>query len=536
MKGIAFTRPVTFATGVVLLTTGVLLHVPDFFSRESMGYRMADMPMSRPMLAGMACIVAGLALSVYGLLPRWFFLRAHPAPATLYYVRAMDTAALTWAHWWLLFVLGVALVIDVMKPATLGFILPGLRAEYGISTAGAAVLPLIALTGTTLGSLLWGTLADRLGRRASILLAAMFFLGTSICGFMPSFGWNLFMCFLMGLSAGGMLPIVYALMAETVPARMRGWLVILHGGLGTACGYLVASGLATWFEPTYTWRILWFFGLPTGLLIVLLNRWIPESPRFLLEHGQEDDARAVMQRFGIRIDTRPPAGRESDGAERPPEARTLATLFRGGLGRHSTTVVLYGLGWGVVNWGFVTFLPTILRDAGLQASASALLFYAALAGIPGTVIVAYLYGRWSSRKSMIGFALLTSASLSAFAFLGNNLAQVSPSLIVALTALLMLSSTAVVSMLSPYAAEVYPTELRGTGSGLAAASSKLGGIIGPPVIGALLTGVGGVFLPAVVTAVPIGIAAIVLVFLGEETRERALEHISERTALESGRT
>lgn len=505
----------------------MLLHLPDFFSMGSMGYRMAGMPMSGAMLAGMACILAGLALAAYGLLPRWTFLRARPAPVMRYYARAMDGAPLRAAHWWLLFVLGVALVIDVMKPATLGFVLPGMRAEYGISTARAAMLPLVALTGTTLGSLLWGVLADRIGRRASILLAAMFFLGTSICGFMPSFAWNLFMCFMMGVSAGGMLPIVYALMAETVPARVRGWLVILHGGLGTACGYLVASGLATWFEPAYTWRILWFFGLPTGLLIVVLNRWIPESPRFLLERGQEDEARAVMRRFGVEVDARAPAA-ASPSLERAPESRTLRTLFRAGLARHSTAVIMYGLGWGIVNWGFVTFLPTILRDAGVQANASALLFYAALAGIPGTVLVAYLYGRWSSRKSMIGFAFLTAGSLGAFAVIGNNLAGSAPAVIVGLTAVLMLSSTAVVAMLSPYAAEVYPTELRGTGSGLAAASSKLGGMVGPPVIGALLTGAGGLFLPAIVTAVPIGIAAVALIFIGEETRERPLEHIGER--------
>src|ERR1041385_710583 len=90
----------------------------------------------------------------------------------------------------------------------------------------------------------------------------------------------------------------------------------------------------------------------------------------------------------------------------------------------------------------------------------------------------------------------------------------------------MIASTGVVSMLSPYAAEVYPTELRGTGSGLAAASSKLGGMIGPPLVGTLLTGVGGIAIPALVTALPIGVAAIAMIFLGEETRARALEQIS----------
>lgn len=526
-RSIRFHHPITFASGVVLLTTGVLMHVPDFVSMQPMGYRMVGMPMSPMMRSGMVSIVIGLGLATFGLLPRWSMLRApRAADATRVFTRAMDDAPLRWAHWWLLFVLGIALVIDVMKPATLGFVLPGVRAEYGITTQQAAMLPLVALTGTTIGSLLWGFLADRIGRRASILLAAMFFLGTSICGFMPSFGWNLVMCFMMGTSAGGMLPIVYALMAETVPAKMRGWLVILHGGLATALGYLAASGLAALLEPLYSWRILWAIGLPTGLLIVLMNRWIPESPRFLLEHGDEEGARDVMQRFGINVTREPVAITEPPprpAAARP--GRTL-TLFGPTLRRHSITVMLYGLGWGLVNWGFVTFLPTILRDSGLQSNTNALLFYGALASVPGTVLVAYLYGRWSSRKSMIAFAVMTAASLAAFAVAGERLASGGPAVIVPLVAVLMLSSTAVISMLSPYAAEVYPTELRGRGSGLAAASSKIGGVVGPPVIGALLAASSSILIPALITAVPIALAALALVFLGEETHERRLEHIS----------
>jgi putative MFS transporter len=274
-----------------------------------------------------------------------------------------------------------------------------------------------------------------------------------------------------------------------------------------------------------TWRILWFFGLPTGLAIVVLNRWIPESPRFLFERGEDEAARGVMRRFGIQLEANAVPSRSTED-DAVPAPRGFAALFRRGLGHHSSAVMLYGLGWGIVNWGFVTFLPTILRDVGMKASASALLFDAALVSIPGTVLVAWLYGKWSSRLSMIGFALLTAISLSAFALIGNDLTHATPAVIVMLTAVLMLSSTAVVSMLSPYAAEVYPTELRGTGSGLAAASSKLGGMIGPPLVGTLLTGVGGIAVPALVTALPIGVAAIAMIFLGEETRDRALEQIS----------
>ena len=296
---IQFQRPLVFWLGTSALTAGVLMHLPDFLSMGDMGYRMVGMPMSSVMIAGMLLIVAGMVLATWGLLPPRHLSRPSLSG---YHVRRIDDAALTGAHWGLLFVLGVALVIDVMKPATLGFVIPGMVAEYRIPQSSSGWLLVCALTGTTIGSVFWGVMADRLGRRAAILLASLMFIGTSICGTMPSYEINLFMCFLMGLAAGGMLPIVYALMAESVPAGPRGWLVVLHGGMGTVGGTLAAAGCAALLEPTYSWRALWLMNLPTGIVMLVLNRWIPESPRYLLERGRAADARSVLARYGVTLE------------------------------------------------------------------------------------------------------------------------------------------------------------------------------------------------------------------------------------------
>src|SRR3546814_15255648 len=104
-------------------------------------------------------------------------------------------------------VLVVALVIDIMKPASLGFALPGMIDEYGVSRATASLLAFFALVGTVLGSFVWGVVADIYGRQASILLLAVVFVGTSICGALPSLAWNIRLFFLMGAAAGGMLPV-----------------------------------------------------------------------------------------------------------------------------------------------------------------------------------------------------------------------------------------------------------------------------------------------------------------------------------------
>jgi MFS transporter, putative metabolite:H+ symporter len=534
--GITFQHPAAFWAGTAAVVTGVALHIPMFMAAAPMGYHMRGMPLTSMMLIGMGLIFTGLSLAAYGLIPFGDAARSSaPTKMKGVHFRAMDGAHLTRQHWGLLFVLGIALIVDVMKPATLGFVVPGMKAEYGMAPGVVALFPLTALTGTTIGSLLWGVLADRVGRRASILLASILFMATSICGFMPSIGWNLFMCFFMGLSAGGMLPIVYALMTESMPSKKRGWLVVLHGGLGTAGGYLIASGLAALLEPQYTWRILWFAGLPTGLLMLVLNRWIPESPRFLLEHGRVLEAEKVMQRYGVVITpaegTKVSVEETFVRAPKPGGWRVLG-LFRHPYLMHSVTVGMYGLGWGLVNWGFMTFTPTILRDRGLNAAgASKLLFWSALIAVPATVLVAYLYGMWSSKKSMVTFALITAAALIAIAIIDPGAGGQRLSWLMPLMVLLLVGTGGIISMLSPYTAEVYPTALRGTGSGFAAAASKVGGIIAPPVAVTLLAMTPGFRLIGLVVAVPVLLSAMVLLFAGVETRDQPLEELH----AESGR-
>lgn len=544
MHAIHFHRPVAFWLGSVAITVGVLLHFPDFLSMSGMGYRMVGMPMSSTMIAGMWLIVGGMILATWALVPP-------PAPEQrrqpAYHLQAIDNATLTGAHWGLLFVLGVALVIDVMKPATLGFVLPGMVAEYGIKPSASGWLLVCALTGTTAGSVFWGVMADRIGRRAAILLASLMFIGTSICGTMPSYAVNLFMCFLMGLAAGGMLPIVYALMAESVPAGPRGWLVVLHGGMGTVGGTLAAAGFAALLEPVYSWRALWLMNLPTGIVMLVLNRWIPESPRFLLERGRVEDAQRVLARYGVTLvegaekaDLQ--VGRYQDtlgigdtpvfGSGRPsgrPSSWTeIAALFRQPHVAQTILVIVYGLAWGIVNWGFIAFLPTFLRSRGLGAgAASYLLFLSAFVAIPGTVLVAWTYGKWSSRQSMIWFAVASIASAVAFAAMapGGDTSRVA---MVVVLSLIYATTGGVMSMLSPYTAEVFPTRLRGTGSGLSAGSTKLGGLFGGlATVTGLIAVASGLTRPVLLVSIPMAIAAVLVWKYGIETRGRRLEEMVE---------
>jgi putative MFS transporter len=483
-----------------------------------MHFQLSGMPMTKLMYAGMGLIVAGLAATTYGLFPA--NTRKAPDASAEFQLHALDNARLGWAHWQLVIVLGVALVVDVMKPATLGFVVPGMRQEYVISKATASLLALFAMIGTTTGSILWGILADRLGRRGSILLAALMFISTGICGTMPAFKWNLIMCFLMGMSAGGMLPIVFALLAEMIPARHRGWMCVLVGGLGSAGGYLAASSSAAWLEPILSWRILWLLNVPTGLFVILLSRFIPESPRFLLHEGKIEEAKQTLARFNIQL-VPVAADAPRDTADHSTE---FNELFRKPYVVLTCTVCLFGGAWGLVNWGFLTWLPTILRDyLHLDGRiANHLLARSALFAVPGCVLVAWLYGFWSSKKTMVLFAIGTAAVLGVFAtFKPGD----SPALFSLLTVLLLIGLSGMISMLSPYSAELYPTKLRATGIGVSASSSKVGGVVGPPAVACILSVFPGLAFPAISLAVPLLVAAVALWWNGRETSGKRLEEI-----------
>ena len=522
---IVFHNRLAFWAGIVAVSAGVALHLPMYFDAADMDYVLAGMHVDTPMKIGMALIIAGFSLAIYGLVPRG---SGQTADATRHFrTKSLDDAPLSRAHVGLLVVMAMAVTIDVMKPTTLGFVMPGMTKEYGLRSplnpsghTPVAYLPFFALAGMVSGSFAWGWLGDRIGRRASILLSGVMFIGTAICGSMPGFWWNVVMCFLMGMAVGGMLPIAFALLAETIPARHRSWLMVLIGG-DVAGAYILTSFLASRLEPTYGWRILWLLGLPTGVLLILLNRWIPESPRFLLATNRPGDAEQVMQRFGVElveID-------EPEDAAAELVAPRYAQLFRRPFGGLTAGMVLFGLGWGLVNNGFLLWLPTNLRQSGLGVgSADRLLADASLIGFPATFLVAWAYGFWSSKGTMVIVASLTAIALGAFAVLGNDVAN-HRWLLEALIVLLLIGTSSVLAVLTPYSSEVYPTRIRARGTGLAGTASRAGGFAGVGVV------VFGLTQPnirnaAILGLIPISLAALAVGRWGIETRRRRLEDIT----------
>jgi putative MFS transporter len=470
------------------------------------GNRLVGMPMEPEMWAGMVLIVLGVPAAIYGALPRQR--TPHGDQAGTSY-EAPDSTPLGRWHAGVLLVLILGLVIDVMKPATLGFVLPGMSSEYGISQATVAWFPFTALVGTTVGSFVWGWLADAYGRRVSILLSTILFVSTSICGAMPMFELNLLMCFLMGCSAGGMLPVVYTLLAEIMPPRHRSWVLVLVGGTGLVGGYLAASGAAHAFEPLFGWRVLWLQGFPTGIVLLALAFLIPESPRFLAEQGRDSELARMRSRFGIVPRPRQPA---------PPDAEVAARRH----GRLTLALVITALAWSFVNFGLLLWLPSDLQARGYSSAlASGILASSALIALPTIMLAAWSYSRLSSKWTLVGTVLLTLAGLVGALLPAQILSW--PPLLVFVIALLIVGSNGMIAVLLPYAAENYPLGIRGRATGLVAGASKFGGVAvqGFALIGLIPT-LGGA---ALALLLPMGTSAALLAWAGRETRGRSLREL-----------
>ncbi|MBO9574804.1 MAG: MFS transporter [Sphingobium sp.] len=486
------------------------MHVPMFMMGRYTNFMLAGMEIGWDMILGMGLIVGGCLVAAYGLLPR--NLAAQREQAAHIEISAPEDAHLGRAHWTLMVVLVVALIIDTMKPAALGFTLDGMKHEYGVDQAGASLVPFFALVGTVAGSVVWGLLADIYGRKATILLSAVMFVGTSICGAMPSLAWNVGMCFMMGAAAGGMLPVTYALLAEMMPSRHRGWALVLVGGLGAGGGYLAASGAAYYLVPLISWRVLWLLNLPTGLALVLLGRLIPESAKFLLARGRAVEAQAVMKTFGSAAKT----------VTGPPASAPLSHGVLKGMHLYGklTALSITALTWGFVNFGLLLWLPGHLRDQGYSVVvANGLLAKSALIAIPMTFVCAAVYSLWSTKWSLVGTTAILFAGLLGILrlelFGGGD--PVLP------FALLIIGVNGIIAIVLPYTAESFPLKVRGRATGWIAACTKGGGVIAQALV--ITKSLPGIGIVAAAVLAPTALAIALVAWFGRETKGHDLRQL-----------
>jgi putative MFS transporter len=420
-------------------------------------------------------------------------------------------------------IIATAWFFDSMDLGALTFVLGPIRQTFGLSTSEAGLLSSMSFLGMFIGAASAGLLADRFGRTRVFQVSMIFWgLGSILCGLAPTVQTLAAARVLLGFGMGMEFPVAQSMVSEIVPARKRGRYIALLEGFWPL-GF-IASGLVAFAVLTVAdWH--WVFilqGIP-AIFVLIVRRFVPESPRWLASHGDAAGAERVMSEIEAKVSAR------LDGAALPapsPEKielrsqKGLATLFAPRYARR--TIMLWCL-WFFALLGFyglTTWLGALLQAKGFPVTKS--VYYTiliSLAGIPGFLTAAWLIEALGRKLTLIG--ALLGAALAAYLYGG---ATDQTQLILA-GLCMQFCAFGMWSALYAYTPELYPTHVRATGTGFASAIGRIGSLIGPSLIGFILPAAGqsGVFA---LGAGAFALAALVVLVLGEETKGRTLESIS----------
>lgn len=424
----------------------------------------------------------------------------------------LDRLPFTRQHRRLLIGSGTGWALDAMDVGLISFILAQLTIQWQLTPAESSWIASIGFVGMALGASLGGLLADKIGRRQVFALTLLLYgVFTGVSALSLSVAALIIFRFLVGLGLGAELPVASTLVSEFAPPRIRGRVVVLLEAFW-AVGWTLAALIGYFVVPLGDngWRWALVIGVVPALFAVVVRFGLPESVRFLESRNRHDEAEAVVQQFEasagdhrmplpeadpVEADDVPHIGVDTFGGK-------IKALWAPTLRRRTGAIWLV---WFMVNfsyYGAFIWLPSLLYASGLTLVKSfEYTLIITLAQLPGYALAAFLVERWGRRRTLAVFLVGSAASAGFFA-VADGTASV-------LTAGMLLSFFNLGAWGALYAVtpELYPTRLRGTGAGWAAAVGRIASIIAPLCV-PLLRSAGGIGLLFTVFAVVFLIAAV----------------------------
>ncbi|MEN3747446.1 MFS transporter [Sphingomonas sp. HF-S3] len=382
--------------------------------------------------------------------------------------------------------------LDGFDVLSISFASPGIAKEWGIDRAALGLVLSMELIGMAIGSLFLGGVADRVGRRATILgclvLMSVGMLGASTAnGVEILSAWRV----LTGLGIGGMLAATNAAVAEAANAKRRALAVVLMAA-GYPVGTIVGGSISAVLLAHYDWRAVFVFGAICSLLFVPLVLWrSPESVSFLM-HKRPPNALARINRTLARMG-HPPVDSlpETSG---PARKVPVVELFSPALVRATLLLTLAYLAHIMTFYFILKWIPKIVVDMGFPSpQAAGVLVWASIGGATGSLILGLLTGRIRVLALTIGAMLLSTALVIVFGRDQGDLATLS-----LVAALAGFATNAGVVGLYALIAQSFPTQVRATATGFVIGVGRGGSALAPALAGFLFAGGYGLQTVAVI--------------------------------------
>jgi MFS family permease len=468
-----------------------------------------------------------------------------PSPSTLTDVPArLDRLPWSRFHRLVVAALGITWILDGLEVTLAGSVAAALQTSprLHLTAEQVGLTGSAYLIGAVLGSLFFGHLTDKLGRKKLFNVTLGVYLAATAA---TAFSWNfesfLFFRFLTGAGIGGEYSAINSAIQELIPARLRGRIDLAINGsfwLGAAAGAIVSVPLLDpeLVGPDLGWRIAFGSGAVLGLVILFLRRYLPESPRWLMIHGREGEARKVMDEIEARV-------MASGHPVLPPFAPTLSlgdphkltlasvarTLLKHYPGRTTLGVVLMASQAFVYNAIFFTYALVLTTFYGIAADRVGLYILPfAIGNFLGPVLLGPLFDTFG-RKPMIAGTYALAGILLAVTGQLFEMGMLTATTQTAMWSVVFFFASAAASAAYLTVGECFPLEVRALTIALFYAFGTLiGGVGGPWLFGVLIEGgdrgniVYGYFLGAALMVV----AAIVELLLGVKAEGKSLEDVA----------
>lgn len=412
---------------------------------------------------------------------------------------------------------------DGFDVASVGYVAPLLRKAWSLSPAQLGPIFGAGLFGLTVGSFLFGPLADRIGRKRVIAISLVLFgVGSLACAYASSPMWLIVLRFATGAGLGGAMPNAITLSSEFSPARSRALMVTLMF-CGFTLGLAFGGAVAALLIPAFGWKGVFIFG---GVLPLLLTPiiwiWMPESLRFMAGKPRyRRESREVLRRLTgdadtpiehvIPEDTNPGAIRET----------AVGTLFSQ---RYRAGTLLLWLAFFCTLWVYYqvsSWLPTVITGAGIEASHAARVgAMLPLGGTIGSLINARLMDRMNPFFVLAGSYAVAAVSIALIGFSINE-----PTWVYVTVFMAGLGLSGAQTGANVLVAGFYTTAARATGVSWALGVGRIGSIIGSMTGGVLLVAFHTVDAAFVVFAAPVVIAGIAMLANGWLYRGRDTSQI-----------
>lgn len=431
----------------------------------------------------------------------------------------LDDLPLTRRHGRIIGGSGLGWALDAMDVGLISFIIVALKAEWGISDATAGWITSVGFIGMALGASLGGLLADRFGRRQVFAVTLLVYgIATGASALVGGVAVLIVLRLFVGLGLGAELPVASTYVSEFAPARIRGRLVIVLEAFW-ALGWTASAVVGYFVVPLDGgWRWAFLLGAVPAAYALFVRWGLPESPRFLELKGRTTEADAIVREF--ERDAGRTGGAETDAT--PAQKEGFSALWKHGMRRRTAALWIV---WFCVNfsyYGAFIWIPSILHAQGFDLVRSfGFTLVMTLAQLPGYAISAWLIEVWGRRATLATFLVGSAVAAVCFGVAGAEWQIIASGMALSF---FNLGAWGALYAISP---EIYPTTVRGTGSGAAAGVGRIASIIAPLFVPWALVwgGVGVVFGFFAAFFVIGAFAAIALVEKKGAALERSLEPV-----------